>query len=418
MNRFWKFVALIALLTGSALAAFIQSPIPPSSRDNYLLDSDSDGRLDRVDLKFLGVISPEYVEQMVDSLTLDWPDPDGLIQHYFIQRELISLDSSYNRRAHIDLSSFQDRFGVITSITSPKGDVGTLKMFLHDGTVFDVPVKDRMAPVIKDSFLRSYRGKAPDTLALVFSENVMSLSGCEAVLESRTQKDSLSHFWTPSEVIWNDDHYSALLIFDGSEKTKDYLLPRDSIRLTPNCFADSPRNTSSDKAMFREVTGFYPIEVLTHNMAYGESDLDDLPIFQMLFEEFGADVPNDDNWGVAMDVLGSEFESAVRDAIGVDQKTKLDLSKLKIFYNLRIYTNLGSFVVGTSDEIYGDDSRFNGRPVRLFLKWNLMDGTRKRVATGAYISNAVVVVSYDGKVVFRNDIHHGPTTQVFGVKRR
>lgn len=407
----------MTLLSSSVLAGFIQSPIPPSSHENYLLDLDGDGRLDHVDLKFLGALSPEYVEQMVDSLTLDWPDPDGVSKHFVINPKLVSLDSNYNRRARLDLSSFQEKFELITAATTLKGDVGSLKMFLHDGTVFDISVKDRMEPVIKDSFLRSYRGKSPDTLKLEFSETVTAVQSCEALLESRSKRDSLSHFWTPSEVIWNDEKTSALLIFDGTDKTKDYLLPRDSIRLTSKCFADSPRNLSSDQAVFKEVAGFYPIEVLNHNMVYGENTNDDLPIFQMLFEEQNADVPNDKNWGVAMDVLGPEFENAVRDAIGMDQKAELDLSKLKVFYNVRIYTNLGSFVVGTSDEIYGDDSRFNGKPARLFLKWNLMDGTRKRVATGAYISNTVVMVSYDGKIVFRNDVHHGPTTQVFGVKR-
>lgn len=420
MNRFWKFVVLIALLTSSAFAAFVQSPIPPSSRENFLQDSDGDGRLDYIALKFLGAISQEYIDQMVDSLTMDWLDSAGLVQHYVLDRKLVKLDPEYNRRAKVDLSSMQNGFALLTEINSVKGDLGNVKMFLHDGTVFDVPVKDRMAPVISETFLKSYRGTSNDTLTIKFSERVIPSPTCEAMLESRTRNDSLTRLLTPIAVLWNANKTSAQFIFEGKEDASDVLTPRDSIRLTPKCFVDSAgRNPSADFALFKEVAGFFPLELLTTNMVYGEqSGSSSLPIFQMLFEDVDASVPNEHNWGIAMDVLGPEFENAIRDALGLDHKKLLDLSKLKICLNLRIYTNLGVFVVATSDEIYGDDPRFEGRPTRLFLKWNLMDGGRRRVGTGAYISNAAIVISYDGQVVYRSDVHHGPTTQAFGVKRR
>ncbi|PWJ65593.1 hypothetical protein BGX12_11382 [Fibrobacter sp. UWR4] len=418
MMKLWKFVALMALLSSSAFAAFIQSPIPPSSRENYLRDSDGNGRLDRVDMKFLGTLSQEYVNQMVDSLTFDWLDSAGRVKHYSVGPKQFLLDSTYSRRAYLDLRSLEGQFALLTEMVVGKDSLGGFKMFLHDGTVYDIPVKDVMAPVISETFLKSYRGKKSDTLLVVFSERVMPVYGCEAFFESKSKRDSLNHFRKPAFMIWTGEK-SAQVIFENAEETDDYLLPRDSIRLTPKCFADSAaKNLSSEVALFSEVAGFYPIDVLSSNMAYSETPSSDLPIFQMLFKEEGADVPNDNSWGVAMDVLGPEFENAIRDALSLDHKKPLDLSKLKIFMNLRIYTNLGSFVVATSDEVFGDDPRFEGRPTRLFLKWNLMDGGRRRVATGAYISNAVVIVSYDGQVVFRNDIHHGPTTQVFGVKRK
>jgi len=420
MKKFWIFAIAVALLSSSAFAAFIQSPIPPSSRENYLQDSDGDGRLDRVDMRFLGSLSQEYVDQMVDSVTFDWLDTVDMVRHYSVGSKQFLRDSAYSRRAHLDLRSLQGQFALLTETVVGRDSLGIFKMFLHDGTVYDIPVRDLMGPVVKDAFLKSYRGRGNDTLSISFSERVRTPSGCEALFESKARNDSSSHILAPSSVMWNENHTSALFVFDGAEKSQDVLLPRDSIRLIPGCFIDSANKVpSADDALFREVAGFYPLEVHSSNMVYGDFDSSsDLPIFQMIFEKDGAKVPNENSWGIAMDVLGPEFENAIRDALELDHKAALDLSKLKISMNVRIYTNLGSFVVATSDEVFGDDSRFEGGPVRLFLKWNLMDGGRRKVGTGAYISNAVTIVSYDGQVVFRNDIHHGPTTQVFGVQRR
>lgn len=411
-------MALIALLAGSALAAFIQSPIPPSSHENYLRDIDGDGRLDRVDLKFLGSLSKEYVNQMVDSLTFDWLDTMGVVRHFSVGPRQFVLDSNYTRRAHLDLRPQESQFALLTEMSVGKVNLGGFKMYLRGGTVFDLPVKDMMPPVIRGTFLKSYRDKGNDTLLVEFSERVTTVDRCESYFESRSRRDSLNHFWKTPDMIWTDGK-TMQVIFENAEESSDYLLPRDSIRLVPNCFVDSARkNPSAENALFREVAGFYPLEVLTSSMVYGGKTDEKQPVFQMVFENTGANVPDENSWGVAMDVLGPEFENAIRDALELDRKKPLELSKLKIYFNLRIYTNLGSFVVATTNEVYGDDPRFEGRPTRLFLKWNLMDGNRRKVGTGAYISNAVVAVYYDGKVVFRNDVHHGPTTQAFGVKRK
>ncbi|MCQ2098536.1 MAG: hypothetical protein MJY87_11425 [Fibrobacter sp.] len=420
MNRLWKNIILaMTLLTGSAVADFIQSPIPPSSRENSLLDSDGDGRLDQMNIKFLGTISGEYLDQMVDSLTFDWMDSSKTVQHYAVGRKAFVPDSSNNRRITVDLSHLQSQFDILTSLSDGEGgSLGNVKLYLAEGSVFDIAMRDKMSPVVKSTFLRSYRGKSTDSLVVNFSERVDLVWGCQAVLEFKKKDGSPGRFISNSNAIWNANNTSALFLFEVND-SREWLLPQDSIRLMPRCVLDSIRNASEENARFRKMEGFYPLEVMSSNMVVETAvPAENLPIFQMQFKDPAANVPNENEWGVAMDVLGPEFENAVRDALGLEQKTALDLKKLKIFYNLRIYTNLGAYVVGTSGEVYGNDSRFNGSATRLFLKWNLMDGTRKRVATGAYISNAVMIISYDGQVVFRNDVHHGPTTQIFGVKRK
>ena len=96
---------------------------------------------------------------------------------------------------------------------------------------------------------------------------------------------------------------------------------------------------------------------------------------------------------------------------------EFDASKVVVFLNLRIYTNLGSFVANTKYKIKGNDKRFKKSAKRLFLRWNLMDAHHRQVGSGAYLANIAVMIKYDGKTVYYSE-NEGLTTQVFGVLRR
>lgn len=411
-----------ALLCSGAVAAFIQSPIPASSRDNYLLDRDGDGRLDGISIKFLGAVDQDYLEQMVDSLTLDWVDSTNEVTHVNVPRSRFRLDSSSARKVFVDLSEFQRGWYPMTALHSemhPAGSIGKVGLYLSEGTVFNVVVKDQMAPVILETNLRSYRGRSADTLSLKFSESMTVPSGCESFLDFKSAQDSVVRVLPMTAALWNVNATEALVILDASLDLEERLAPRDSLRLLHKCIGDSLKNLVPDSSRFVAVSGFFPMEVRSSAMVVDNQRMqDDTPIFQLMFEDADAEVPNDNAWGFSMEAMGDEFLNAVRNSLGKPNKAPLDLSKLKIHYNVRIYTNLGTFVVGTSADVKGDDSRFGGNAKRLFLKWNMMDGLRRRVAVGAYIANIVVHVTYDGETVFRNDIHNGPTTQIFGVKRR
>ena len=101
----------------------------------------------------------------------------------------------------------------------------------------------------------------------------------------------------------------------------------------------------------------------------------------------------------------------------MDEKTPVSLSKLKVRFDIRIYTNLGAYVVGTRADIAGNDERLGGKPTQLSLRWNFMDSHGRRVSTGVYIANVTAVVEYDGKAVFRNGTD-ATASYVFGVVRR
>lgn len=422
MNGIWQIVILaMTLLVSGAVAGFIQSPIPPSTRENFLQDRDGDGRLDNISIKFLGNISKDYMSLMMDSLTLDWADTTNERIHVSVAKNKFAKNSGSARRVDIDLRDWQKQLLPLTAVNSmmhPAGSLGNVNLYLSDGTVYKVPVLDKMAPVIVDAQLRSYRGRGTDSLMLNFSEPVKPVAGCEALLEYKSASDLRTRVLPMTAVEWNFGATAALFTFDADMKMEKRLTPRDSVRLLEKCVSDSLENLVSASARFLPIVGFYPIELHSTSMVDMPMEaMDEAPIFQLLFEDAEADVPNASAWGVAMDVLGPEFENAIRDAVGLKEREPLNLSKLKIQYSMRVYTNLGAFVVGTSAEIQGDDSRFKNAETRLFLKWNLMSGKRRRVAVGAYIANIIVMVSYDGTVVFRNDVHHGPTTLVFGVRR-
>ena len=58
-----------------------------------------------------------------------------------------------------------------------------------------------------------------------------------------------------------------------------------------------------------------------------------------------------------------EFENALRETLKMDEKTSINMAKLKIRFDIRIYTNLGAYVVGTRADVAGDDSRLGGNGV-------------------------------------------------------
>jgi len=424
MIRACILVLTLVLFSGSAFAAFIQSPIPPSSHENYLLDRDKDGRLDRLSIKFLGAVSEDYLEQMVDSLTFDWVDASGNLIHIRRLSRNMAIDSKVNRRVNVDLLEAQMAWQVQTGLSSD-GDnpssLGNVRLFLKGGSEYALPVRDRMSPVVRSAQLKrmSSDNARRDSLKVSFSESVSLKKGCSDIIEYKSSTSGDVYVLQASSAQWNQD--SSAVVFVLNESSVNHLESRDSLKLLPGCVKDSAGNASSDSAYFVNVDGLFPLDYETGNMVVLDNFLEmefDKPVFQLLFRDVESEYPNEREWGVAMDIFTPEFNNAVSDVLGLKENTELPLSKFRIQYSLRIYTSLGEFVATSSVEVRGDDSRFQNGAKRLFLKWNLMDGHRRYVATGTYIANIAVIVAYDGKVVYRSDVHHGPTTKIFGVKRR
>ena len=411
---------LVSLFAGAAFGDFIQSPIPPGTQQNFLRDTDADGHMDQLEIRFLGNLTKEYVSAMLDSLTFEWIDSAGASKHYSVPAGKFQLNASNKRSLVVDLKGVQKGFRLMTALSTVEYSssvYGSALLYQKDGSVYPIVLKDAMAPAIMNAHLKNMRGVTKDSLTVLFSERVQVALGCTSILEYKSAKDGKVRKLKTEELRWNPWMNSAVLVLDKKSNAEP-LSYRDSLRLASGCVEDTSGNASSQASQFFPMTGYSPFDVFVPSMAVdGAEDKAGLPIFQFNFQPLPLDSKQDTAWGVYMDVLGDEFENALREALGLNEKTPVELSKLKINFDIRIYTNLGSYVVGTRAGIRGDDARFAGKPAQLSLRWNFMDNRGRRVATGVYLANVTAVVEYDGKAVYRNG-SESTRTYVFGVTRR
>lgn len=421
MVRSVRIFAIAMILFANWGWAFVQDPVPPSSQQNYFMDEDEDGRMDHLQIRFLGVISQEYIDEKMDSLAVNWVDTLGGSIRIVVPKSEFTLDQDTRRRIFIDLSDKQNSFYRLTALSSPNLFVysyGSCELYLSDGSVYRINMKDGMAPTIKSCQLKTRRAGGTDTLKVLFSEKVKPAHGCDEYLEFWSSKDSVVRELVSSGIEWNVFNNEAMFLFDGNVSSNERLSVRDSVRLRYSCLKDSIGNLVTKKTQFRAVEGFFPFELLRQNLVTvsEEDNLSD-SVFQLTFENQNSKVPNDTAWGFAVDVLGSDFEASIREILRMRSQEEFKASKVSVMFNVRIYTNLGSFVANAKYKIKGSDKRFEKSPKRLFLRWNMMDAHHRRVGSGAYLANVAVMIKYDGKTVYYSE-DDGITTQVFGVLRR
>ena len=420
MVRSVHILSIAMLVFANWVWAFVQAPVPPSTQQNYFLDEDEDGRMDHLQIRFLGTISQEYIDEKMDSLVVNWIDSTTRPTRVVVPKEDFILDTVSNRKITIDLSDRQSSFYQLTAFSAPNifaYSYGASELYLSDGNVYRLNMKDGMAPTIMSCQLKSRRAGGTDTLKVLFSEKVKPSQSCDVYMEFWSSKDSIIRELVPNSIEWVVFNNDAALLFDGNAGS-ERLSVRDSVRLMYSCMKDSSGNAVTKQTKFHPVEGFFPFELLRQNIVkVSESENLDEPIFDLSFESLETKVPNDTAWGFAVDVLGSDFESSVREFLKMRSQEEFDPSKVVVYFNLRIYTNLGSFVANTRYKIKGNDKRFEKSAKRLFLRWNLMDAHHRRVGSGAYLANVAVRIKYDGKTVYYSD-DEGISTQVFGVLRR
>lgn len=418
--RFLYIYAIAVLLLVNEGFAFVQDPIPPSTRLNYFFDKDEDGRMDRLQIQFLGTISKEYIDEKLDSLTIDWADSAGRLLHIVVSKDEFILDTVSFRKIFIDLSEMQSRFLPMTDISSSEFfffSCGTCVLFLSDGSSYNITLKDGMAPAAESYRLTIHRSSGVDSLKVVFTENVKPVASCDAYLEYKSFRDSVTRLLFATQVEWSLSYREAIFVLENNHSMDEHLTAGDSIRLVASCLKDSVGNAVSKNAKFGVVDGFFPFELYKQNLVKSHSDAAENSVFRLSFEDIDAQYPNDTSWGYAIDVLGPDFEASVREVLGMAPKDELLKSKIQILFDISIYTNLGSFVANAKYKVNGNDCRFEKTAKKLFLKWNLMDERKRRVSTGAYVSKFAVKILYDGKVVYRSD-KDDSCMQVFGVLRR
>ena len=177
-------IAMFLLATG--VWAFVQDPVPPSSQQNFFVDEDEDGRMDHLQIRFLGVISQDYIDAKMDSLAVNWVDSLGHALRIVVPKKDFILDTVSNRRIIIDLSDRQSSFYRLTALATRDffiAPYGACMLFLSDGSVYTLNMKDGMAPSIVSCQLKSHRSRGVDSLKISFSEKVKTSHSCDEYLE-------------------------------------------------------------------------------------------------------------------------------------------------------------------------------------------------------------------------------------------
>lgn len=421
MNRVWKNICVVMLLLCSgSFAAFIQKPIPPSSEKNYFYDVDGDGHMDALRVCFIGRLSQGYVDSVLMRLDFEWLSSKESPKLYSVKNSKFMLDSTDTRCIDVNLKSMQEDFANWTELANPAlttSKIGSAKLYLADSVVFPLKMRDGMAPAIVDNFLRCHRDGSLDTLIVNFSERVRHRGACASIFEQWSSVDSSVHVLQPVSVTWTANDTKAVLVFDSSLASGYRLSLQDSIRAT-GCVVDSSDNSVSGKSPFMEIYGFYPLEIYTSKLVQSDVSMDADSLFQLEFDSEMLPLPNENAWGIAVDLFGDGFERAVREALMMNGRETLRRSDFTVKMGVKIYSSAGSFVASTNVNVKGDDSRFVQDPTRLFLKWNLMDSRHRKVGTGAYIAHVSATILYKNKVVFRDSWQKDVSSFTFGVMRR
>lgn len=402
----------------SASSEFIQNSIAPSYKNkSYFYDTDGDGRMDQITIPFIAKISKNYLKENIDSLVLNWPDVNGNIISVTVTQERMRVESRDEHVVVFDLKNKQKHFKQITSLDKKSGtDMSRARLYYARGESVEVIVNDKMAPTIVSAHLKSYRENGRDTLKVKMSEPVHVVEGCENFLEYKRTNSLYVELLSILSVSWNGSKTDAVIEL-GQSLADAPLGMSDSIRIASSCIRDSVRNKVNETS-FVPVKRFFPLEVHYNNMILDErDDFDNEDIFEIVFGD-ALDDEDDLLWNVSIDVLGLEFENAVRANLKLDENEKLDLKKLKFKFKVGIYTNIGAYVAGSSVYVRGDDARFCRYATRLGLRWNLIDERHRRVSTGVYVAKAVIMIEYKNEIVYRSDMDDGVNVYSFGVVRR
>ena len=426
---FWKSVlmGLISLLPSGAFAAFIQNPIPPSFNKNFFQDTNADGKMDRVVFQFLGGITREYVEGMIDSIVVTWVDSVSRVTSFTLLPSELKIDSSYNRLVYFDFKTPVSTCPFLTSLNeSQYSSYGTALMYQSNGEKILISMKDNMAPVIQETFFKSYRGRGSDSLMILFSEPAYENSDCQTILEFKSANANEVYEWNYSSLYWDVFHRRALFILNEDAAVAVRLSPRDSIRIKSYCLADSAKNRVTKEAPFIALTGSYPLEIHTVNKAtFVEKALSkNAPVFELQFLSFGSEYPNDTAIGVALDVGGREFQTVIAEELSLrypllygDKQSEIDLSKVLVWMKASIFTNLGTYVARAEEQFKGSDSRLESEGKRVFWRWHFLSDAGRYVQTGVYLVDIDIRITYNGKVVYQNKEKES-RMQPWGILRR
>jgi len=400
------------MLSTFGYSAFIQSPIPPSTSKNFFEDVDGDGKMDRIEIVFLGNISRNYLDSTVARLEIDWPDSNGISKTLSYAGTDLPFDSTRANSVVLDLSGKTN----IAKKTALALNSQTAKIYFADSSQMPIPMREKISPIVENAYL-SHHATGKDSLKVRFSEPVFETTPNSDFLEFK-HHGSVQTI-SATKVEWSDDHSIVRLIWNAGQGMP---LPRDSVRIFASSVYDSALNKATEKSPFVKIAGAYPFQIRTNSLATGSSSefQSNVPIFERILADTSAHRPISSELGVAFDIGGKEFREFVEEIAGISTE-ELSPNDVSFQISLRLYTNTGNYVTSVSsttkcsDPLFPQENCLN-YPKTFFLKWNQMSNDRSLVATGAYLAKIFVQVRYKDKTLWKNDADKN-SAQIWGIKR-
>ncbi len=391
---------------------------------NGFYDRNGDGRMDSATVAFKEPITKKDLEEM--EVVLYWMDNKGNVLK--IKPDLTDTNFVKLSKDGLMLSIVVDstKFDVqrmLTYVDTAGVKVDSLKygyaevikpVIQPDGSIkketYPCAMHDRMSPVIAGTFLQpeSFQRMEADVLTITFSEPVDRESLSLAAL-SECFSFKVDGRWVSipfSSMTWSEDGKSVKLQLENGVPLADRMNPADSLKFDFDKakIMDLNGNGVSDKSTPVMVKG--DPRVLMQSTSLATLDRAVLLADKAAFTEkfVDADDPIGDEMkkslGILMDI---SFATVMgEDSSGAES---MNLDKVGLSWELKVFTNLGSYVGGASNKLKcSDKDAFDGNcfehAKKMYVRWNMRSSEGRKVGVGVYVAQFKVNV-YGAKNSFK-----------------
>ena len=379
-------------------------------------DTDGDGKLDSVAVRFSSKVTAEDVENFYFSFP--WYSSRGLLIELQAQPRDLILGADGKSVGWVVRSNVN----VAPGLTSIGSNVPAATLYTYYdifGNTFvaqqTIAIADKMAPVVTAASLRY--GDSRDTLTVSFSEPVdySSLVGNDffAYIHGNDTIDI-----RPSRMLWAADGKSVRLVL---RESTDGIVPGDSllvVRGEKSSIADIYGNKTVENASPVVIGGLLGKLVESVKMGsydpekYITSTLNSVSISYVPNQTRTSDLRDEGTLGHLIS-LGERFVPQLIDGAKLDADGNYDAAVLDsidpgdVFVNFSVsyFDNLGQYVTDTTFNIPCNSPAFGaGRNClttdkKVFVNWNYKDHSGRLVGSGVYIVEFKLVVRYKQKKV-------------------
>lgn len=367
---------------GTAAKAVIVQGADPLPRQALVLDTDADGRADRVVVR---LVSPLTV---TDRMGFLWPDTNGTLQERWLPVASTTMDS-LDRILTFDLDPWA--FGATSCPVSGCANLGWMSS-TQSGTELrsSFALRDGVDPIpLRARFRYSADGTTSDTLLVTFSEPVKALATGAWISLGRPSLDSLGSEFAPKTKPRLATNRQAMFLVDSLFPAK----LGDSLRIAAGgALSDTSLNAPETLARWTAIEWGQPPPSLVVGVrkslvrAPPEAAPASEPPLTALVRD-----PTTDAWSRGEDI-GAPIPEGLQERFG---GPVVRLNRIPKNLSLYIYDNMGTAVLDRdlSDlakmQEQGLIKRTRRGDFEVWLAWNGKDRLGHPVASGVYTFRVV-----------------------------